>query len=124
MPEQQRTSHGDHELPSSALLFTLPCAIPCNAVLELHARAAEAVEGTADGQVDLSSAQPGHEVEIVQRPATARVRDWNRAPIGQPSHELLVDSALQTLVVCRVDEELGTVRLELLDAFWRAVQCQ
>lgn len=75
--------------------------------------ATETVEGAADGQVDLSGAQPGDVVEVGQVPAAAGVGDGDGAPLGQFRDEVLVDAALEALVVGSVDEKLGAVWLKL-----------
>lgn len=87
--------------------------VPFDALVQLDAEAAEAVQGAADGQVDLPRAQPGDVVEIGQVPAAAGVGDGDTAPLGQLCDEVLVDAALEALVVGCVDEELGAVGLKL-----------
>lgn len=56
--------------------------------------------------------------EITHIPAAAGVRHGDRAPLSQPPDEIGVDAPLQALVVGRVDQELGAVRLEFAYGIW------
>lgn len=86
--------------------------VPLDAVVKLDPGPAEAVQGAAYREINPARAQPRHQLQVVQPPPSARVRDGNRAPIRQPRHQLLVDAPLQALVVGCVDEELGAVGLQ------------
>lgn len=97
------------------LLFLPP--VPLDALGQRHAAAAEAVQRAADRQVDPAAAQLPDAVQVGQAPAAARVRHGDAAPPRQPLHQRLVDAPLQALVVGRVDQKLGTERLEALDGF-------
>lgn len=80
--------------------------VPLNTLVKLDTRAAEAVQGTPNGKVHLSTTEPLDGLEVLQVPTATRVRHGDGAPFGEPLHELLVDALLQSLVVGSVDEEL------------------
>ena len=89
--------------------------IPFYALGERHSTAPEAVQGAPDGQVDLATAQLLYPVQILQVPAPTGVGYWDAAPLRQLLDKLLVDAPLQALVVGRVDEKLGAIRLQAAD---------
>lgn len=86
--------------------------VPLNAVVELDARAPKAVQRAAYRQVDLPSTEPLDEIKILQVSASAGVRHRDGAPFRKPLHELFVYTLLQAFVVCRMDQEFRTVRLQ------------
>ena len=100
---------------ASHLLFLL--LVPCYTLGQRDAAASEAVQGAANGQIHLATAQLLHFFQVLQAPPPAGVGDWDAAPLCQLLDQLLVDTPLQALVVGRVDEELGAVRLQALDGF-------
>lgn len=99
-----------------------PCLlpfIPSNAIVESHTVSPEAVQRTSYREVHLPSAQLLHQLEIFKVPCTAGVSNGDAAPLCQLLNQGLIDAFLQPLVVCRVDEKLGAVRLQTRDRLCR-----
>ena len=91
--------------------------VPGHTVLEPRSNPTENVKRASDRQVDLSSTQLLHQIQIPDVPAPTGVRDGDRPPLCQSGDELLVDALLQALVVGGVDQELAAVGLEHADVF-------
>lgn len=89
-------------------LFSGSClsSVPLDTLVQPHPAATEAVQSTADCQIDGAAAQPGDVVQVLEVPATAGVGDGDAAPLRQLGDEMLIDPSLQALVVGGVDEEL------------------
>lgn len=94
-------------------LFLRP--IPSNRILKPDARAAKDIQCTTNRKIQLTAAQFLHQLQILDRPSAAGIRAGYTAPLAQPLHEILVDTALQALVVSSVDQELGAVGLQEAD---------
>lgn len=80
--------------------------VPLDTLVQPHTAATETVQSTADCQIDGAAAQPGDIVQVLKISATTGVGDGDAAPLGQLGDEVLIDAALQALVVGGVDEEL------------------
>lgn len=85
------------------------CLVPLNALIECHSRATEDIQSAPNGQVNLSFAASVHFLQVLQMTSATSVGDGYRAPIGQFGYELLVNALLQSLHVCRVNQELRAV---------------
>lgn len=91
--------------------------VPSAALLKRHAFAAKDVQRTADGEVDAATAEALHELEVLDVPAAASVRNGDGADLSQVLDKLLVDAGLQTFGICGVDQKLGAVRFQHRDVF-------
>jgi len=107
---------------SVACCNTLLPIIPRNSFFELDAAATEDVKRTADGQVDLATAQLLHQFQVLQIASTACIRDWNGTDGRQELYKLGVDAGLFAFDVRGVDQKLCAVRLEECDVFFE--ECQ
>lgn len=96
--------------------------IPIYTLLKPHSRASKDIQRASNREVHLAIAKIMHKLHVLQMPASARVRDWYRAPPAQLPYQVLVDAALQALIVGCMDQELGAERLKLLDARWHEDQ--
>jgi len=95
--------------------------IPLDTVRKRDPATTKHVQRTPDGQIDLATAELLDQVQVLQMSSSARVRHGNAAPLGQPRHELVVDTLLQAFVVGGVDEEFRAVGFEAGDAFWESL---
>lgn len=88
-------------------------AVPLNTLLEPDPRSTKAIQGASDSEVDLALAELVHFFKVLEVAPAAGISDGYAAPLGQLGDELLVHASLETLVVGRMDQKLGAVRLEL-----------
>ena len=80
--------------------------IPVNTITEFDSLATKDIQCAPDGQVYAACAESLDPFQIFDTFASSSIRDRLAAPLAQPLDQLLVDPALQTLVIRRVDEEL------------------
>lgn len=110
-------------MTTSALFLRLGLfPVPLNAVVKLYAITSKTVERTANRKVYFTTAEATHKIQILKVAAAPGIGHRYATPFGQSLDEFLVDPLLQTLVICRVDQELGAVRLKRLDKLW--TKCQ
>lgn len=101
--------------PQAIPLFLL--SIPLYAVVKLDSSSSKTVQGAANGQVHLASANALDALKVLQVSSASCVGDGNGAPFGQAAHEVFVDALLEALVVGCMYQELAAVGLQQLDGF-------
>lgn len=87
------------------------------AFLKRYTFAAKDVKSTPDGQINLATTQPLHQLEILDIPATTCVCDRNCADLGEMGDKLLIDSSLLTFDVRCMNEEFTAIWFEQCDVF-------
>ena len=92
--------------------------VPLDTLVKSDSFTAKYIQSTPNRQVDLALAQLLHKLQILNRAAPAGIRDRDAAPLGQLGDQLVVDAALQAFDVGSVDQKLGAVGFEELDAVW------
>jgi hypothetical protein len=60
----------------------------------------------------VKSTQLLHKLQILNRSTSASIRDGNGAPFGKLGNKLMVNTALQALDICGVDEKLRAMRFQ------------
>lgn len=75
-------------------LTELPLPIPKNTFFQLYPITSEAIQSTADGEVDLATAQLLHEVQVIECSRASSIRDRNITPLSQLLNEFFVDPFL------------------------------
>jgi len=99
--------------------FSTPVGfIPSDTIFKLCTASSKDVKRAANSQVDFPIAAIFHQVKIVDRFCTASICDWDATPLSEFGHQFGVNTLLQTLVVCGMNEEFRAVRLERFDAGW------
>jgi len=63
-------------------LSTILLLVPLYALFELDTRSSENIQRTPNGQVHLAMTKPFYKLKILDRSATAGIRDRNIAPLG------------------------------------------
>jgi hypothetical protein len=90
-------------------------SIPYNTFLKFHSVSTKDIQRTANCQIDTAIAQVLDMVQILEISSATSVCDWYAAPLRQFLHQLLINTFLQTLVICRVNQEFGAVWFEGFD---------
>lgn len=90
--------------------------VPGHHLVKTHALAAKNVQGTSNRQIYFSPTEVLDQLQIGNGATAAGVGDGDAAPLAQLGDELVVDAALQAFDVGGVDEELGAVGFEEVDA--------
>ena len=94
-------------------------AIPRDAFIEVNARAAEYIEGAADGDVHVAPANVVSELEVGEAAGTASVSDRNPLPLAEQAEQVFVHAAALAFDVGSVNEEFRAVTGEGIESLRR-----
>lgn len=86
--------------------------VPFYTLIKRYPGTTKDIQRTSNRQIYLPLAADVNLLQILKIPSTSGIGDRDRAPLGQLGHELLINALLQTLDICSVNEELGTVGLQ------------
>lgn len=88
------------------------CFVPLDTFVKRHSGTAEDIQSTPNCQVNLALAASVHFLQVLQMTSTTGIGDGNSAPLGQFGNQFLVNTLLQSLHVCSMNQELGTIRFQ------------
>lgn len=101
---------GDRNVKSATVLL-----VPLYAFFKCCPSSSKNVQSAANCQVNSTGAAFSDKVEVLNCACSSSVGDRNRAPLREGFHKVRVDALLKSFVVCRMDEEFATVRLQHRD---------
>ena len=90
-------------IPPTVLLKPCLHAVPRYTIHKVRTFTPKDVQGASDGEVDLAITRLTDELEILDCPCAARVRDGNGAPLCKACDQFEVNAFLQAFVVGSVN---------------------
>ena len=83
--------------------------VPFDTLIECHSRATEDIQRTANCQIHSSLAGRVDLFQVLQIARTSGIGHRDGTPVSQSGYQFLVDTLLQALYICSVDQELGAI---------------
>lgn len=79
--------------------------VPFYTITEIHRLATKDIQRTANRQIHPACTELLHSTKVFEALASSSIGNRLTTPLSQLLDQLFIDTALQTLIVCRMDEE-------------------